>query len=122
MERFSDPFLCRCAPGAGAGVVVLSPSLHVYHPQEFAQMLLFCPNQLTGCGALSPASAPRLRVAGQVLFTLLLLPFPQPPELCLGPYIPFHWSGTLPGLSWCSVRTAAFVDVFLMHPCGERLL
>ena len=87
-------------------------------------MLLFYPNQLTGCGALSPASAPRLRVAGQVLFTLLLLllPFLQPAELCLGPHIPFPWSGTPPILSWCSVRTSAFVDVFLMHPHGQTTL
>lgn len=38
--------------------MVSPPSLYVYHPQEFAQMRLFRPDQLTGCGALSLASAP----------------------------------------------------------------
>ena len=38
--------------------MVSPPSLYVYHPQEFAQMRLFYPDQLTGCGALSLASAP----------------------------------------------------------------
>ena len=70
----------------------------------------------TGISPLLQLTNPQLQF---VLLSLLLPSFLHPTELCVDPHISFQLSGTSAGISWCFMRTAASVDVFLMHPWKE---
>ena len=77
------------------------------------------PTDCPGCRGISPASASQPSAAGLVPLSLLLSSFLHPTDLCVDPHISFQLSWTSDDISWCFMRTAASVDVFLMHPWKE---
>jgi len=73
---------------------------------------------------ISPASSPLPQDAAPVLLPFfILLPSFHILQSCVWIYIFLSsGQGLLPVLSWCSMGTSVFVDIFLMHPGREEIL